>query len=604
MHAPEVGPSETARRVAAYRLGVDRRTGPGDPAADEALARDVTGEGTREATRPGSEVMARYVRARTGFFDTVVVNGLERGATQVVIVGAGYDGRALRYHRPGVRWWEVDREATQADKRDRLARLGIACDHIRFVPHDLERPGLAAALVAAGFLPDGVTVVVCEGVALYLSSTTIERTLAEVRTLAAPGTRLAMSVSGARSGDAPGRRERLKAAVALLGEPALSEVDVDRLAALARSARWQPVEISDRASRAGFAVLGPRWDGGGGDPSVSLAHTARFTERMLTRTGVESLPRHLAAVHGVEVRATLELDLGVHRVDLVDGRRWIARVFPAARPHEAVRGDAALLSWLDQQGFPAERPVGPEPVSVHEGQGVLVTQFVAGSPVGCDAASFHRLGRLLGQLHGMVDLPEPARRPGGAWHHAALDATPAHELAETRALLDAARSRVLPGDVGYHDELAEALAGLDAASDLPHALVHPDLVPGNVLVGEAGDAGDADEVTVVDWVGAGQGPRVVSLGCLLWAAAGTAGGAQAAASGYRESVTLEPEELDRLEAAMCLRPVVLACWMLGTGRGRVERVASGWRGQRAAIRAAAQEAAAVLSGSSGGAVDH
>ena len=45
--------------------------------------------------------MHEYLRARTAFFDRVVVNALDRGITQVVTGGAGYDGRAFRYAQPG-----------------------------------------------------------------------------------------------------------------------------------------------------------------------------------------------------------------------------------------------------------------------------------------------------------------------------------------------------------------------------------------------------------------------------------------------------------------------------------------------------------------------
>ena len=52
----EYAPSATARRVAAYRLGFERLTvSYGDPAADEALARDVAGS----APAGGSEAMTR-----------------------------------------------------------------------------------------------------------------------------------------------------------------------------------------------------------------------------------------------------------------------------------------------------------------------------------------------------------------------------------------------------------------------------------------------------------------------------------------------------------------------------------------------------------------
>src|SRR5579864_4586739 len=124
--------SYTARSVAAHRLAFDRvAAGYGDPAADEALSRDVADGLTPARTRIGE-----YLRARTAFFDRVVVDAVDRGITQVVTGGAGYDGRAFRYARPGIRWFEVDHPATQADKRARLARLGLDASHIAFIPAD------------------------------------------------------------------------------------------------------------------------------------------------------------------------------------------------------------------------------------------------------------------------------------------------------------------------------------------------------------------------------------------------------------------------------------------------------------------------------------
>jgi methyltransferase (TIGR00027 family) len=61
--------------------------------------------------------------ARTRFFDSGLLHACERGVGQVVIVGAGYDGRPLRFRRPGVTFYELDHPATQADKRARLAEV-------------------------------------------------------------------------------------------------------------------------------------------------------------------------------------------------------------------------------------------------------------------------------------------------------------------------------------------------------------------------------------------------------------------------------------------------------------------------------------------------
>ena len=81
-------PSVTAQHVAAHRLGFARApTEYGDPEADQLLARDVAHGAL--ATSP----MARYLAARTAFFDRVVVDAIDEGLTQLVAVGAGYDGR-------------------------------------------------------------------------------------------------------------------------------------------------------------------------------------------------------------------------------------------------------------------------------------------------------------------------------------------------------------------------------------------------------------------------------------------------------------------------------------------------------------------------------
>ena len=141
------GPSVTAQRVAAHRLGFARVPASyGDPAADEALAVDVTGG------QHGPEGRIKdYLAARTRFFDQAVVGALRRRVDQVVIGAAGYDGRALRYAKPGVRWFEVDHPATQQDKRERLERLGLAAGQVRFVPADFTLdPPIADLLRDAG----------------------------------------------------------------------------------------------------------------------------------------------------------------------------------------------------------------------------------------------------------------------------------------------------------------------------------------------------------------------------------------------------------------------------------------------------------------------
>ena len=205
--------SHTARSVAAHRLEYERVAADyGDPAADQSLTVDVA-----DGQQPNPGRMHEYLRARTAFFDRAVVNALDRGVQQVVIGGAGYDGRALRYAKPGVRWFELDHPATQSDKVERVARLSLDRGHIRFIAADFTADPIAEPLLAAGLDPARPTLFLLEGVAVYLERPVVERVLAAFRQVAADGSELAMSVSTGTA--TPQERARFQQRVADLGEP-------------------------------------------------------------------------------------------------------------------------------------------------------------------------------------------------------------------------------------------------------------------------------------------------------------------------------------------------------------------------------------------------
>jgi methyltransferase (TIGR00027 family) len=230
------GPSITARRVAAQRLSFERlATDYGDPGADERLARDVS-NGIDATNSP----LRRYLEARTRFFDQVVVDSIADGITQIVVGAAGYDGRAWRYSKPQVAWFEVDHPSTQVDKLRRLERLTIDIDHVRFVPADFAQDPLAPPLLAEGLDPVVPTLVLLEGVAVYLDRSTLESVLRQLRGLSARGSRLAvsLSVSGESSG-ARERRRQFQAAVARMGEPARSAVEPDQVEELLSPTGWR-----------------------------------------------------------------------------------------------------------------------------------------------------------------------------------------------------------------------------------------------------------------------------------------------------------------------------------------------------------------------------
>ncbi len=282
----------------------------------------------------------------------------------------------------------------------------------------------------------------------------------------------------------------------------------------------------------------------------------RFKAQAYRRVGQESLPAHLEKTYGVRVAATAELDGGVVRVDLVDGAPWVARIFPAARPLAAVEGDAEILHLMARHDFPAERCV-PDPVSVHEGQAVLVTELVPGTNARGDArpALLRRLGELLGRLHTLPEADGAAARPAGSWHSLSIHGGGRSE--DVRALgtlLQDAKTRAPATHQGAFDDLVTALAELDVGDGLPTALAHPDLCTANAILTPD------DEPVLVDWTGAGTAPRIGPLGFLLATTGGDRRLIEAVVGGYGECVTPTDDELDRLPDSVRAFPLVLDSW--------------------------------------------
>jgi len=317
------------------------------------------------------------------------------------------------------------------------------------------------------------------------------------------------------------------------------------------------------------------------------------TSRMIQpRSGQDTLPAHLEDRYGIQASGLTELDLGVYRIGRRDGPDWVARVFAADRPIAAAEGDAALLRRLEQDGFPAERCAAQEPVSAHEGQGVLVTRYLEGTRADGSRRTYGRLGSLLGRLHA---LPSDRVRDGGGWHHLVHQGSPAAEIAAARSLLDEAAPG-LPAD--QQPLLAALRAELDRAdgcADLPQALIHPDFVPANAITGPDGG------LALVDWTGAGRGPRLYPLAFLLWAAGcGGPSRLDAVVAGYREHITPTDDEIGRLAAAIWARPLILACWTVLAGRkGLAETVADLAADRELAERFADQAARAFAARPSG-----
>jgi methyltransferase (TIGR00027 family) len=170
-----------------------------------------------------------YELARVKHVDTVLRDELAAGLEQLLILGAGYDSRALRFADAlrDVPTFEVDHPAMQRRKRARVeAAFGPPPPHLRYVPVDLDAHPLLPALDGAGYDTARRTLVIFSGVGMYLPEPAVAGVLDFVAGHA-PGSALVFDYLWSEvlegTTDAYGARE-LVARTARMGEPLRSGI--------------------------------------------------------------------------------------------------------------------------------------------------------------------------------------------------------------------------------------------------------------------------------------------------------------------------------------------------------------------------------------------
>lgn len=227
-------PSRTAQWVAAAR-GLGRLLPEAVRIADDpyglafsssSLAGLVNRSGDRGeaiARIPGLSMWIVYMQVRTRLIDDAVRDFVAAGGRQLVVLGAGYDCRALRLPElTGAQVYEIDHPATQGHKRAVLERVG-ATSPACYLAWDFEtRPldDLPGALAEAGHDPAAPTLTIWEGVTMYLTEGAIDASLRAIAAWSAPGSEIAVSYLSKAQLARPSLAARaLQAVVQGLGEP-------------------------------------------------------------------------------------------------------------------------------------------------------------------------------------------------------------------------------------------------------------------------------------------------------------------------------------------------------------------------------------------------
>ena len=175
------------------------------------------------ATLPGLKTWVVYMQVRTRVLDDAVRAFVAGGGRQVVLLGAGFDCRALRLPElADAHVFEVDHPATQGHKLATLEAIGVTSP-AEYVTWDFEtRPldELPEALADAGHEPAEPTLTIWEGVTMYLTEPAIDASIRAISDYSSPGSQLAMTYFARSRLKKPSIATRIvQAAVSRIGEP-------------------------------------------------------------------------------------------------------------------------------------------------------------------------------------------------------------------------------------------------------------------------------------------------------------------------------------------------------------------------------------------------
>ncbi len=290
-HAVPPGqPSSTAEIVCAYRAvaaqNPDPRLRNPDYLAGKLCSRPLFlpekyVDARAMIDNSGVQLAAFYmINVRTHYIDEALKRAAAEGATQVVVLGAGYDSRAYRFREthPQLRFFEVDLPATSERKRQRLVEaLGAVPDYVRYAPIDFDTQKLEDVLPPLGYDPKQRTFFILEGVTMYVVAAGNAATLDFIRRNSSSGSRVVYDyiVRPVVEGRYQGywAADFITFAVAQRGEPYVTG--------------WTPREAAAFVKKHGLVLvedvgdkeLGPRHNtGSDGKPGGRLLNWQRFLQ--------------------------------------------------------------------------------------------------------------------------------------------------------------------------------------------------------------------------------------------------------------------------------------------------------------------------------------
>ncbi len=131
-----------------------------------------------------------YVIARTKYIDTVFKQALAEQFDQILIFGAGFDTRALRFQNPvaNTRVFELDVPVTQQAKISQYQKRNLAIPQsLTFIAIDFDRESISMKLEEAKVFKHQRSLFILEGLVMYLQPNSVDETFQVIRDYAGRG---------------------------------------------------------------------------------------------------------------------------------------------------------------------------------------------------------------------------------------------------------------------------------------------------------------------------------------------------------------------------------------------------------------------------------
>ncbi len=175
----------------------DSLIGPDELAliSDHPLSKGLQQDYSEASHLPATIMFAWLMLLRTRFIDEALERAVKNGATQVVILGAGFDTRAYRFRDllKHCRVIEADAGPTQDYKKRRVeTALREVPPNLTYSRIDFASDNLSDCLHAAGLLDEEKTFYIWEGVCMYLPEDGVRKTLQIVASQPASGSSLVL----------------------------------------------------------------------------------------------------------------------------------------------------------------------------------------------------------------------------------------------------------------------------------------------------------------------------------------------------------------------------------------------------------------------------